>query len=419
MRSSIFKGDKALWVIYGFLTIISIVEVFSATSTLAYRAKESFMRPMIGHLFVIGLSFCFIWLISVQKRSFFRNALLWSYPIAFGLLLFVMATGSSVNNATRWIRIAGFTIQPSEVFKFALVILSATLLSGRIRMSKQRVFIVYWIAAFIPIGLIALENLSTGLFLGLFVMIFSWIALAPKKPYARLWLAFLTVGALGLTLLLVLSDNQLDALHHRAPTWKSRVESIVGIDDMDKSKLTAAQIDSLKYVINDDNFQSQHAKIAIANSRFWGVLPGNSLERDILPQAYSDYIYAIIIEELGVTGMIVVPLLYFWLLFRIAQLSTRTDNKYYKYLLWGFGLIYPLQAMINFTVVADFLVTGQTLPLISRGGTSFLMTSLAFGVMIGVSNIIEKEREAKLTHADETGTPEVKEEKDYDQESNH
>lgn len=395
MKGNILKGDKVLWIIYISLIIISFLEVFSASSTLAYQAKGGFMRPIMGHTIIIIASLACVFVISRLKKTFFRSILLALYPLALFLVILTLFKGSSVNSATRWISLGPISIQPSEVFKLALVITGATLLGGRIKTgSGGRNFITYWIACFIPIAVITMENLSTGIFLTLFVLIFSWIARAPRKPFLKLIGVFAGLGFLGTVLLLSLSSEQLAALHHRAPTWKSRVETMLGLENK-HVKLTPEQKDSVKFAIDNDNFQAQHAKIAIANSKVVGVGPGQSLERDILPQAYSDFIYAIIIEETGIFGMLLVPALYFWLLFRSSQIATRTENKYFKYILWGFGLMYPLQAMVNFSVVANLFLTGQTLPLISRGGTSFLMTSIAFGIMIGVSRIIDDEREAK------------------------
>ncbi len=406
MKSSIFKGDRVLWIIYGLLIFVSILEVFSATSTIAYSARGSFLRPIFGHISVIALSLFCVFLLSRSSNKILRYGLLLFFPISIVLLILVLITGTEVNNAARWINIFGFSLQPSEVFKFALVPLGAIMLSGRIKRPQKQLFLWYWILSILPTLLVAKDNLSTGLFLCIYIFVFSWIAEAPRRMLMRLGLAGISVAVLGLLFLLLTPSDNLSKIAGRAPTWKNRIERSLGIG-MDKENYSAAQLDSIKYSINDENFQAQHAKIAISNSRGIGVMPGNSKERDILPQAYSDYIYAIIIEEMGIVGMLVVPALYFWLLFRTAQLATRTHKKYLKFLLMGYGLLYPMQAMINFLVVADFFVTGQTLPLISRGGSSFLMTSLGFGVMLGVSRLIEKSHQtedATLT-VDECDTP--------------
>lgn len=399
---NLFKGDKTLYIIYCFFIIISIVEVFSATSTLAYQSEGSFLNPIKMHFFYILLSAFLMLFCANMPKYLIKNKVLiiGSSLLVLGLLIAVRVVGSNINDAARWISIFGFRLQPSELFKFVIVPLAAVFISKPSPyLSHRKAFFIFWAFAFTCIIIIALDNLSTGLLLLFFVLLISWLGLPNKKDFRRVLIAIFALGVIGVIGLLLLPKEI--AEKSRALTWKNRIERMLSLDVKNKHLYTAEQLDSIKFSINDKNFQEQHAKIAIANSRGIGVMPGNSKERDILPQAYSDYIFVIIIEELGFVGMLIVPAAYILFFFRAIAISTRTKDRYFRFILWGYALIYTLQALINFMVASGIMVTGQTLPLISRGGTAYLTTSMAFGIMIAISRFIEAD-ENKLNEQPQT-----------------
>lgn len=384
----LFQGDRTLWVIFFFFVVISLVEVYSASSTLAYQGRM--MSPILKHTAFIVMSIVTVVVVSRFNSGTLKFMGGGLYILSFILLIIAFFNGTSINGASRWIPLPfGLTFQPSELMKIALVMVAAIIYTLLGHLSAKKRFIWFSILVAIPILIIAKDNLSTAILIAVFFFFISWIGGAPGKNLFWLLIAGLFFVILAYILLLTLPPQTLSKLSNRAPTWKNRVVSDPALKD-----LSPEQRDSMMYVITDDNFQESHAKIAIARGGLFGVMPGNSIERDILPQAFSDYIYAIIIEEMGfIVGGILIPLAYFVLFFRLAQLAQRTASRFEGMLLMGFGLLYLLQAMFNFIVASGFIVTGQTLPLISKGGTSYLITSLAFGIMMSISRRIALNKE--------------------------
>ncbi|PVZ11639.1 FtsW/RodA/SpoVE family cell cycle protein [Porphyromonas loveana] len=384
----LFQGDKTLWVIFFFLVVISLVEVYSASSTLAYQGRM--MTPILKHTAFVILSIGTIIVVSRFNAVTLKYMGGGLYFISLGLLIIAAFSGTSINGASRWIPLPfGLTFQPSEVMKIALVMVAAFVYTLLGHVSAKKRFAWFLVLTAVPLLIIAKDNLSTAILIAVFFFFISWIGSAPSKYLFWLCVVGLGTALLAYLLLLTLPGETLSKISNRAPTWKNRIVSDPALKEM-----TPAQRDSMMYVITDDNFQESHAKIAIARGGLFGVLPGNSIERDILPQAFSDYIYAIIIEEMGfIFGGVLIPLAYFILFFRLAQLAQRVNSRYEGMLLMGFGLLYLLQAMFNFIVASGIIVTGQTLPLISKGGTSYLITSLAFGILMSISRRISQENE--------------------------
>ena len=234
--------------------------------------------------------------------------------------------------------------------------------------------------------MVLLSNLSTFLIIFAFLYLYSWVLKAPKRFMYRVT----AIGAIALVLggaYLYLAPESM--LPGRAVTWHNRLHGAV------KERED-------RFAITDENRQEQMGRMAIANSKLVGRGPGNSKMRDSLSQAYSDYLYAIIIEEYGILGLLFIPSLYFaWMLIGYREARKQT-NVYRSNLIKGFGILYPLQALVNMIVASGIITTGQTLPLISYGGSSILATSIAFGIMIGASRVDKPKREPHTEEAEFT-----------------
>lgn len=368
------KGDRVLWVLYFAFLATSILFIYSATSTLAYRG-ESLYAPFTGHLKHVIFSVVVAWGCSRLSKK-------WLLPFGAGLFLLALLAvvftpfiGTETNEAKR--TLLGF--QWSELFKPAVIMLAAIVLPVRDQSKVNQRFYIFCAIAGVGLLFVAKESLSMGIIFTLFILFIGFVQMGLSKSLlliSGIGLGIITLLVAGL---LLLPDSVVMQSSSTA-RWKGRIEDF------------AIKADSSKFVINEDNFQEQHARIAIARSNGTGVFPGNSVERDILPEAYSDFIYAIIIEETGLIGMIWVPLLYILLFFKLSRWATRAHLSSQRIILLGVGLMYTTQAIIHMYVVAGISPnTGQTLPLISRGGSSLLATSIAIGLCIAVTRHIREE----------------------------
>ncbi|MDH8701857.1 cell division protein FtsW [Dysgonomonadaceae bacterium PH5-43] len=370
--NKIFRGDRVIWMIFLFLCLISIVEVYSASSTLTFRTD--YWRPILRHSMFIILGAGVVLIVHAIKPKYFR-AIVVLLPIACILMLSTRLLGSSVNDSYRWINIAGFTFQPSEMAKLCLVAFIAFILSRRKNMSSKAFFWWLLIPTGVTCAIIFIDNGSTAIMLAGIVFLMMFIGQVPFKDLGKMFL----IGIVMITLLI--SVNEVMPDNHkflpRVSTWGERFKDFFNADDNVRNE---------GFEINDDNFQVSHANIAISNGKIFGKWPGNSEERHSLPQAYSDFIYAIIIEELGLVGGFIVLFLYIVLFVRAGIIANRTDSFFLKLLVMGSGLIIITQALANMAVAVNLIpVTGQTLPLISRGGTSTLITCVYFGIILSVS----------------------------------
>lgn len=388
MKSSkIFKGDKVIWVIFFFLCIISLVEVFSAASTLAYKSG-SFWSPFVKQAIFLGIGTLIVIGVHNIPCRFFKVIPVFFLPICGILLLITSFFGGATNDAARWIELGFLRFQPSEIAKGAVITAVALILARMQRKdgADPRAFkYIMWITGIFFL-LIFTENLSTAALLFGVVLLMMFIGRVPIVLLGKL------VGILlGLLLFIVLiikvvpEDSSVFNLPglHRLSTWKARLEKH-GTD----KELTAAEFDV------EHNAQVAHANIAIASSKISGKGPGNSIERDFLSQAYSDFIFAIVIEELGIFGALGVVLLYVWLLFRAGRIASRCERNFPAFLAMGLALLLVSQAVLNMMVATGlFPVTGQPLPLISRGGTSTLVTCTYIGMMLSVSRYARSAKE--------------------------
>lgn len=415
--SKLFAGDKLLWSLYGVFAAISIVEVFSASSSLGFHSN--LYKPILGHVVIIILSvILMIFEVRVLSKRNMQLILALVYLVGTVLLLLLPVIGITINDANRWMRIGGINIQPSEIIKIGMISIGAGLMC---RMNKnaprntnstdpqeilkqmefdkerRKLTYYYFFFMFVPILLILFQNFSTAIMLGVFTFMFAAVGKVHGKVLGRISLIVIIVGLISGTALLSLPEKSLKGFG-RASVWRSRIESKF----QRYENKTAA--DSAKFVITDDNLQEKHANIAIASGIGLGVGAGHSKERFILPQAYADYIYAIIIEEWGIPGLLLIPLLYLIFYFRMDYLARQTNYAYFKNMLYGIGILFVFQAFFNTAVATGMVVTGQTLPLISRGGSSYVMTSLSFGVAIAVSYIVEKKKRMDARAADSLST---------------
>ena len=381
----IFRGDKVIWVIFMLLCLISVVEVFSAASMLTY-GKSNYWYPIREHSTNLLLGLGVVYLVHLIPYRFYKAIPLALVPLSVVLLIWVLFKGAAVNDASRWMTIAGFSIQPSEFAKVGTVMGTALILS---RMQteegcadKDAMKWILWMVV-IVCGLIAPENLSTALLLFGVVYLMMYVGRIPMRQLGKLTLTLGVAGALFGSLLL-LPYKTLDSIPglNRLTTWKGRFERFFEASD----PIPAAQ-----FRITDENFQETHATMAIASSNIIGRGPGNSVERDYLPQAYSDFIFAIIIEELGLAGGAFVLLLYIILLIRAAKIAQKCRSYFPAFLVMGCALMLVAQAILNMLVaVGLFPVTGQPLPLISRGGTSTIINCGYIGMILSVSYYTER-----------------------------
>ncbi len=402
---SIFKGDKVIWMVFFFLCMISIVEVFSASSGLTYKS-HNYIGPIVYHTGTIlfGVVVAIVTL-NIPCR-YFKLMTPFLLLITAITLLWVLIGGQTINGANRVISLFGFTFQPSEIAKGSIVLAVAQILSAMQRENgadRKAFKWILWIT--IPTCiLIGVENLSTAALLFAVVFLMMFIGLVPLRQLGRL----AAIGIVGVVFVLSMvllvghdtthqdqeltkveqleqpkKKSKIEKLLHRADTWKGRIMNF-GKED----------VSPLDYDLDKDA-QVAHANIAIVSSGIIGKGPGQSVERDFLAQAFSDFIYAIIIEELGLLGAAFVAFLYIVLLYRCARIATRCENNFPAFLAMGLALLLVIQATFNMMVAVGLApVTGQPLPLISKGGTSTIINCAYIGAILSVSRSAKVKKES-------------------------
>ena len=381
----IFKGDKVILTVFIILCVISLIEIFSATSTIVYRQQNQW-GPILRHaMFLIGGVGVILFIHNIPYRFF--SSLIFILLGAIVLLILTPFIGESVNNADRWISFMGFTIQPSELAKISLMGTIAFLLSKQNGVNDSILF--KWMIGLMVVvcGIIAMDNLSTAVLL--FGVCFLLMFIGNVKLIRLLKVAGIGIASVLLFILFlnIIPKSWTDTGPlNRMGTWQNRITHFGEAKEMS---------DEEYYTITDENYQVAHAKIAISNGGVLGVFPGNSTERDFLPQAYSDFIYAIIIEEMGILGGVFVLMLYVIILIRSGMIARKTEKLFPKYLVLGSAMMLSIQAFVNMAVAVNLIpVTGQPLPLISRGGTSTLITCAYFGLILSADRFgIGKKKE--------------------------
>ena len=389
----LFKGDKVIWIIFLCLCLISVIEVFSAASTLTYKSGDHW-GPITQHSVILMVGAFIVVLVHNIPCKYFSVLPFFLLPLSCILLVFVMGmgmiTGDRVNGAARWMTFFGIQFQPSEIAKMAVIIVTAFILSkfqDEDGANPKAFKYIMWITGIVFI-LIAPENGSTAALLAGVVFLMMLIGRVPWKQIGRL------VGIVGVSLTLLVSVIVLIPPKayqnipgtHRFATWQSRIKGFFE----DKGEIPAAKFDI------DKDAQVAHANIAIATSHIVGKMPGNSVQRDFLSQAFSDFIFAIVIEELGLLGGGFIVMLYLWLLIRAGRIAKRSDKHFPAFLVMGIALLLVSQAMLNMMVaVGLFPVTGQPLPLISKGGTSTLINCAYIGMILSVSRYVAEKEEQR------------------------
>lgn len=397
----ILKGDKVLWGIFITLLIISFLEVSSAAIMEGYRAASIF-QPMRKHGLILLGSFVCAVICSHIPWSMIKRLAFPGYMLVLLLIVLTMMFGTNENNAQRTLRLGFLTLQPSEFLKPAMVFVAASLFRNPQALSKNMALVLYMVLLFIPWVPITLQSGSTGVILLLTSWVLLFVCNPPPKLFRNLTIIAVAFGVLSFVLLMTLPKETLSKVG-RAATWSSRLKGhdTEGLSEEEYNKLSAAQKDSLYYSLDfGGSYQRKHSQIAISRgaSSIFGVLPGNSKARDYLPEAHNDFIYSIIIEELGpIFGVLLVPALFITLFFRLGSWGMRTKVRYKQLILYGIGILYTLQALLNLGVAADVLpLTGQTLPLVSSGGSSLLATSISMGLVFAITASINTKKKTNI-----------------------
>ena len=377
------RGDATLWIVFIMLCIVSIIEMYSASSTLAYKAANH-TAPMLRHVGFLAGGALIAVLVHLIPFRYIRLISYFVLVLSVFMLILVLFKGKSENDASRWLVIGGFNFQPSELAKLSVIIVAADFIS-RIKDPKTDEKKYFW-STIIMLGiicpLILLENFSTAVILFGVVFIMMFIGRVSIKRLGILAGAILMTIILGFGAIKAIPQEKMPKAFDRAYTWTARIDRFTENTDNEQSK----------YEITDENRQVQHGRIAIARGGIFGVFPGNSIERDYLPQAYSDFIYAIIVEEMGLVGGIFVILLYLILLFRAGRIATESPTVFPAVLVIGLSLMIVIQSFVSMSVATSLgPVTGQPLPLISRGGTSILITCIYFGIIFGITRQLKEE----------------------------
>lgn len=354
------------------LALFSFLPVYSASSNLVYVVGNgTTIGYLLKHAILLLMGFGIIYGVHRIPTHFFKGLSLIAMPVVLLLLLYTLAQGQVIDgaNASRWIRIpiVGFTFQTSNLASVVLMIYVArylTKIKDRTITFKESI-LPLWLPVFLVVILILPANFSTAGIIFSMVLLLCFLGGYPFKYL----LGIVGAGLLGLTLFILTAKAVPDLFPNRVDTWMSRIESFANPED------------------TEADYQIEKAKIAIASGGIVGNGAGKSVMKNFLPQSSSDFIYAIIVEEYGLLGGFVLMFFYLLLLFRIVVVANGNETIFGKLLVLGVGLPIVFQALINMAVAVElFPVTGQTLPLISSGGTSSWMTCLAIGIILSASN---------------------------------
>ena len=378
------KGDKYIWVIIALLAIFSFLPVFSASSNLANLYGKSPEMLLLKHAIHLAMGFGLLYVVHKLPSHYFKRLSTIGIFIVVILLIYTLSQGTTIGgaNASRWIQVAGFSFQTSTLASVVLLVYAARYLANT--KDKKIPFKVDFIKLWVPVGVILMlilpANFSTAAIIFLMVLMLSLVGGYPIKYL----LAIIGSGILILSIFILTAKAFPDAFPNRVETWVNRIENFTNSDDA------------------QEEYQIQRAKMAIASGGLSGLGPGKSVQRNFLPQSSSDFIYAIIIEEWGMIVGILIMLLYVLLLFRMVVLVNKTKPMFEKLVVVGIGFPIIFQAFINMAVATGLApTTGQTLPLISSGGSSIWMTCLALGIILSVSaNSKGKMTKTKIKNTD-------------------
>ncbi len=371
------QGDKAIWIIVVLLSILSILAVYSSIVTLAYKYKSGDTEYyLLRHFFFIVSGFVLMFFTHKVSSGFYSRFAVIAMIVAVPLLFITLISGSNINEASRWLKIPVIdqTFQTSDFAKIALILYVARTLS--VKQNEIKDFKTAFLPIIVPVVIVCVlilpANFSTAAMLFTTCLVLMFVG---RISYKHI-LSVIASGIIAVFILGVIIWNFPNFIH-RGATWKARIENYID----GKSEV---------------NYQVEQAKIAIATGGIMGKGPGKSTQRNFLPHPYSDFIYAIIIEEYGLWMAVLVVLLYLILLYRAIRIATKCQKIFPSMLALGCSFILVFQAMINMAVAVNLVpVTGQPLPLVSMGGTSIWFTSIAIGMILSASTELEKAKTQK------------------------
>jgi cell division protein FtsW len=372
------KGDIWIWLVVAFLSLVSLLAVYSSTGTLAYKFQSGNTEYyLFKHLSLMVVGIGLMWAAHLLDYRYYSRIAQILLVISIPLLLYTLVFGNEINQASRWITIpfTGQTFQTSDLAKLALIMFLARELSRRQENIKdfKKSFLPIILAVGGVIGLIAPANFSTA------IMLFGTCALIMLIGRISFKQMALTSVVVGIILTLVVFFGP------RRETYRSRINTFLSSEQVDPDK----------------SFQSDQSKIAIATGGIFGKGPGNSVQRNYLPHPYSDFIYSIIIEEYGLVGGAIIILVYLFFLYRSIRIITKAPKAFGALLACGLSFSLVIQAFANMAVAVNLMpVTGVPLPLVSMGGTSILFTSIAFGIILSISRDIEEMQKSEKQNED-------------------
>ncbi len=385
--NKLFQGDRVIWMVVALLALISLMAVYSATS--AYANKQyggDNVFALLRHASTLMLGLCAVYVTHLLKYTYYSRIFQIAFLIAIPLLAYTTFWGADINEAQRVIKVFGkISFQTSDFAKIALVGYLARELTVRQNDIKdfKNAFIPLMLPVLVIVGLIFPENFSTAAILFATCLVILFVGRINMKYL----IIFLSVALFAMSIYILVKINS-STDDGRANLWLQRVESFIGSDDRSEEEKLRA--------MDEEDFQKIQSKIAIAGGGLFGKLPGKSTQRNFLPHPYSDFIFAIIIEEYGLVGGAFVVLLYLVLLFRAIAIMVAIPQSFGGFVSFGLAFMLVMQAMVNMGVAVGLLpVTGQPLPFISMGGTSLLFTGSAFGIILSVSKEIDKNKERK------------------------
>ena len=413
--SKIFRGDKVIWIVALLLGIISLIVVYSASSALVVKNYGGNTgRLLLKHAGTLLIGFAMMFLAyKIDYRRFAKFAWFLLVP-CMALLLYTLVFGKHINSANRTINLFGVSFQPSEIAKIILITYLARqlVMMGDGLNNFKEVLIKLALPILVTAALIFPENLSTAAILVLVCMVLLFIG---RVKFLHI-LAILGICVMGLGLYLLFDAAKTTISNNKAE--KANAEGVAGVETFKPkqnriqtwaNRLSAMGSSEEKVdPFDDHHYQQTYAKIAVATGSVFGKGPGKSEQRNFLPHPYSDFIYAIIIEEYGMVGGVIVLLLYVILFTRVLRIVHRRPLTFGSFMAFGLGFIIIVQAMINMGVSIGLLpVTGQPLPFVSMGGSSMMATGFIIGMILSVTRNIEDEKEQELQEIEETETETV------------
>ena len=391
-------GDKVIWVIILFLSLISIALIYSSSSSLAFKEHTTNFSFLIKQLKFVALGIVALYICYKIPLRWYRYLATPALIVSILLLALVPIIGQELNGAKRWLNFGGVTFQPTELAKITIVLYLAKTLET----SSLESFGEFFIKVLIPVGivciLIMMGSVSTALFVGILCLLILFIGGVKGSHLIK------TLGLAGGALILIFMLHLSFGIFPRMDTATSRIKRFFKSEEVNQNTMTGEQ----KQAKADETFQADMAKIAISSAPILGKGPGKSTQRYVLPHPYSDYIYTIIVEEYGILGGSFVLMLYLWFLYRCIMLMKTCKTVFSSITVGGLGLLITIQALLHILVNVGILpVTGHTLPLVSLGGTSLIILSCAFGIVLAVSRTKESntgtETQAGMPDATQAG----------------